>query len=43
MTWKQLIVALVVIAVAVVILVGALSSCGRHGSSDRPGATSATG
>jgi hypothetical protein len=32
MSWKQLIVALVLIAVGAAIVVGVLSSCGRHRS-----------
>lgn len=39
MTWKQLIVALVVIVVAVVIVVGVLSSCGGDQSPEHRGAT----
>ena len=43
MTWKQLIVGLVVIVVAVAIIVGVLSSCGRHHNNrEHRGATLAT-
>ena len=42
MTWKQLIVVLVVIVVAGAIVAGVLSSCGRHSSSEHRGATRAT-
>jgi hypothetical protein len=41
MTWKQLIVVLVVIVVAGVIVAGVLSSCGGHSRSDHRGATRA--
>ena len=39
MSWKELIVALVVIVVAVAIVVGVLSSCGGDQSPQRKGAT----
>jgi hypothetical protein len=42
MSWKQLIVVLVVIVVAVAIVVGVLSSCGRHHTREQRGATFAT-
>ncbi len=42
MTWKQLIVGLVVIVVAVAIVVGVLSSCGGHNNGEHRGATLAT-
>jgi hypothetical protein len=38
MSWKQLIVALVLIAVGVAIVIGVLSSCGGHRSPERQGA-----
>jgi hypothetical protein len=43
LTWKQLIVALVVIVVAVAIVVGVLSSCGGDQSPKHRGATLANG
>jgi hypothetical protein len=43
MSWKQLIVALVVIVVAVAIVVGVLSSCGGDHSPEHRGATLTTG
>ena len=43
MSWKQLIVALVVIVVAVAIVVGVLSSCGGDHSPEHRGATVANG
>ncbi|HVI19836.1 MAG TPA: hypothetical protein VM712_15775 [Gaiellales bacterium] len=42
MTWQQLIGVLVAIIVAVAIVVGVLSSCGRHHDRDHRGAAVAT-